>query len=310
MTFGQLRAFVEVSRAGSIGGAAATLMVTEPSVSAAVSALRQEVGADLLERDGRGIRLTRAGQEFARYAAQILGLTDAAIRSTREVSGLPGHLRLVAVTTAGEYILPPLIARFRERFPDVDVSLEVVNRADAMAHLRAREADLAVGGRPPAESEIAGEAFQENHLVVVAPPNHKLAHRRGIDPASLAGETWLLREPGSGTRETTEEFWRASGIQRPSVMTVGSNGAIKQAAAVGLGITLMSSHAVDVELQLGSLAVLRVAGTPLRRSWHVLYIASASLPPAADRFLELLRSSGGSRARNRSGGPVPRPKQS
>lgn len=300
MTFGQLRTFVEVARTGSIGGAAAALMVTEPSVSASVAALRRELGVDLLERHGRGIRITPAGKELANYAAQILGLSDRAVRAAREAAGHPGYLRLVGVTTAGEYILPPLIAEFRDRYPDVDVSLEVGNRFTALTRLRNREADLAVGGRPPSHSEIAGEVFQENPLVVVGRPDHPLSRRRSVEPGLLTGETWLLREPGSGTRETTEEFHLANGIEPASLMTVGSNGAIKQAAAVGLGITLMSRHAVDVELQMGSLSVLRVVGTPLRRSWHVLYVASGSLPPAADRFLELLRSSGNSRGRRGS----------
>lgn len=303
MTLGQLRTFVEVARAGSIGGAAAALLVTEPSVSAAVAALRRELGVALLEREGRGIRLTAAGRELARYAEQILGLSDRAVRAAREAGGGPGHLRLVAVTTAGEYVLPPMLAAFRERYSEVQISLEVGNQATAIARLIGREADLAVGGRPPAESRIVGEAFLENPLVVVARPHHPLSSRRSIGAAAIARETWLLREPGSGTRRTTQEFWASENIAPLSVMTVGSNGAIKQAAAVGLGVTLMSRHAVANELQSESLALLPVKGTPLAREWYALYLQGAPIPRSAELFLDVLRSRGVlSEFRHTSGG--------
>ncbi|HVM34776.1 MAG TPA: LysR family transcriptional regulator [Actinomycetota bacterium] len=289
MTLGQLRTFVEVARARSISGAAAALVVTEPSVSAAVAALKRDLGVELVERAGRGIRLTAAGEELARYAAQILGLSDRAVRAVREAAGGSRHLRVVGVTTAGEYVLPRLVAQFRDRHPDVQVSLEVGNRVTVIARLLDRDADLAIGGRPPPGSEIAGEALLDNHLVVVGRADHPLAARRAIRAQVIAQETWLLREPGSGTRETTEEFWAASAIEPTSVMTVGSNGAIKQAASVGLGVTLLSLDAVANEIDAGTLSLLPVAGTPLERPWHVLYVRDSPLPPSAQLFLELMR---------------------
>lgn len=291
MTFGQLRTFVEVARAGSIGGAASVLVVTEPSVSAAVAALTRAVGVPLIERSGRGIRLTGAGRELAAYAAKILGLSDRAVRAAREAAGGDGHLRLAAVTTAGEYVLPPVLAVFRDRYPDTQVSLEVGNRADLINRLVAHETDLAVGGRAPGGSGIEDEVFAENSLGVVVRSDHPLASSTtAIEPGDLASETWLLREHGSGTRETTEEFWTASDFEPDSVMTVGSNGAIKQAAAVGLGVALISLDAVAVELEAGALSLLDVRGTPLRRSWHVLYMKDGPLPRAAGSFLDVLRS--------------------
>jgi len=296
MTFGQLRTFVEVARAGSIRGAAAALVVTEPSVSSAVSSLARELEVLLIEPAGRGIRLTAAGHELARYAAQILGLSERAVQAAREAAGAPGHLRIAGVTTAGEYVLPLLLAKYRERHPEVQISLEVGNRATAISRLLDREADLAVGGRPPSSSGIAGEAFLDNELSVVAHPVHPLRQRRAIQPVELSEETWLLREPGSGTREATEEFWAASGITPQSVMTVGSNGAIKHAATAGLGITLISLDAVEIELQSGVVVRLRVQGTPLQRPWHVLYVDGSELPRSAMLFLALLRSQGRPRA--------------
>lgn len=289
VTLGQLRTFLAVARAGSIRGAAAALVVTEPAVSAALSALSRELGVPLTARHGRGIRLTEAGEELTRYAARILGLADRAGRAVREAAERPGHVRLAAVTTAGEYVLPPLLATFLGRHPGVQLSLEVGNRADAIERLLADEVDLAVGGRPPGDGEIEGFPFLENALVVVAGANHPLGRRRGIDPAHLSRETWLLREQGSGTRDTALEFLAGGGMEPASTLNVGSNGAVKRAAALGLGITLISAAAVRAELASGELVRLRVRGTPLRRRWYVLYRRETALPRSARAFVDLLR---------------------
>jgi DNA-binding transcriptional LysR family regulator len=288
MTFGQLRTFLELSRTGSVRRAAAALFVTEPSVSAAVSALQKDLGTTLVEREGRGVRLTAAGQELAQHAAVILGAVDRAQRAVREVGGGSRHLRLAAVTTAGEYVLPPLLKQFLSDNPGVQVSLRVGNRIDVINALLSHEADLAVAGRPPAGSEIIGRAFLDNPLVVVGAPGHHLDSDRAIDASVLSRETWLVREPGSGTRQTTEEFLAAAGIQPASLMTVGSNSATKSAAAVGLGVTLISADAVAAELAAGTLVRLNVKGTPMMRSWFALSLASAPLPPSGRAFLRFL----------------------
>lgn len=303
MTLNQLRTFHEVARAGSIQGAADALVVTPPTVSAAVATLRDELGVDLVERDGRGIRLTAAGSELARYAALILGLVDRGVRAVREAAGRPGHLRLVAVTTAGEYVVPPLLARFRRSHPDVQVSLEVGNRSQVFDRLAAHEADLGIGGRP-LHGDITGEAVLPNRLVVVAPPDHPLAAETEAQPSDLSAETWLLREAGSGTRETTEEFLRDHGIEPASALTIGSNGAIREAAVAGLGLTLTSIHAVGHDLAEGRLARLVVRDTPLDRPWHVLYAEDRTLPPAAAAFLDLVRSPEAQQALDEAGVPA------
>jgi len=290
VTFHQLKTFLAVAEAGSIRGAAAALVVTEPSVSATIAQLSRELGVELTERVGRGIRLTEAGREFARYAARILGLADRAVRATREVAGGAGHLRLAAVTTAGEYVLPPILASFLQAHPGLRMSIEIGNRASTLSRLVNEEVDLALGGRPPDRAGIVGEAVRENLLVVVGSPDHPLRGKRGWDPRLLSGETWLMREPGSGTRQNAEEFLAANGIEPGSIMNVGSNGAIKRAVSLGLGVTLISLDAVAEELAAGELAQLRARGTPLRRSWYALYRDDAPLPSSARTFLRLLRS--------------------
>jgi DNA-binding transcriptional LysR family regulator len=289
MTLGQLRAFLAVVRNGSINRAAAELFVTQPAVSASVAALERELGVRLVARDGRGIRLTPSGEALAGYAVQSLALLeqgrDAALAATHPGRG---RLRIAAVTTAGEYVVPPIIKAFRLRFPEVEVFLEVGNRAWVFERLRERQADIGVGGRPPGTGAFDGLPFLDNELVVVAAPKHPLAARRSVDPRHLADDVWLLREPGSGTADTTEEFLAEVGIQPSTVLRLGSNGAVKQAAAVGLGVTLISAQAVSLELSAGTLARLRVRGTPIRRRWFLLTLGGALLPGPAQGLLDFV----------------------
>ena len=290
MTLWQLNTFAEVARTGSVRRAAAALFVTEPSVSAAVAHLQKELGVKLVERQGRGIRLTPAGAELARHASQVLGAVDRTRRSVQEAGGGPGHLRLAAVTTAGEYVLPPLLKVFLEARPGVQVSLEVGNRFTVLDKVISRDADVGVGGRPPDGSPLTGVKFRDNPLVVVGRAGHPLAQLRSVTPRRLSAETWLLREAGSGTRQTTESFLADSGIQPASILNVGSNGAIKGAVAVGLGLALISHDAVAAELAAGTLSRVAVRGTPLQRSWYALYVETVPLPAAAQAFINLLRS--------------------
>lgn len=296
MTIGQLESFLAVARTGSVRAAAAERVVSDASVSAAVAALEHELGAPLLERRGRGVRLTPAGEALARYAAEALGLLEQG-RSAVRAAARPGHgrLRLAAVTTAGEYVIPPILAAFRRRHPDVEVLLEVANRATVLARLRAYQADLGVGGRPPARGDLTGTEILPNDLVLVASASDPLTRRRRVEPADLADSVWLLREEGSGTRETTLELLATLGIEPAQLLTLGSNGAVKQGAIVGLGITLVSAHAVARELAGGLVARIALAGLPLRRPWYVLSPARGAggpgaLTPPASAFVRFLRS--------------------
>jgi len=296
MTFAQLRAFLAVVRHRSVTGAAAELYVTQPAISASLAALERDVGVRLVVRDRRGVRPTPSGEALAVFAAQCLALAeqgkDSAIAAAHPGRG---RLRLAAVTTAGEYVVPPILKAFQERYPEVDPVLEVGNRALVLDRLLAREADLAVGGRPPADGHLEGRGFFSNDLVIVAAPDHPLAGRPGIDPRRL-DDSWLLREPGSGTRRTTEEFLTLHGIEPRRLLNLGSNGAVKQAAAVGLGVTLISAQAVALELAAGTLTRLRVRGTPLRRRWYLQYLEGGFLPDPAQAFLRFAAGAAARRA--------------
>ena len=265
-TSGRLRAYVAVTDTGSVRAAAARLMVTESAVSAALAALTREVGVPLLERHGRGLRLTGPGRIFAGYAREILGLQEEGLAAARGAAD-PEHarVRVAAVTTAGEHIVPVLIASLRERHPGVDLRLEVGNRERVWGLLAAHEADLVIAGRPPRSLDVAVRAVRRNELVVVGPPGVS-------DPM---GTTWLLREAGSGTRAACQALLAELDAD-PATLTLGSNGAVVAGAVAGLGVTLVSRDAVAEMLAAGRIVELAVPHTPLRRPWHAVSHRHAS----------------------------------
>lgn len=285
ITLTQIRAFLAVKSAGSVHAAAGQLLVSQPSVSAAVASLATELGTALFERHGRGVRLTESGEAFAPYAAQVLGLLEQGRNAALEAAHPESSkIRLIAVNTAGEYLVPPLIRAYRQLHPGINILLEVGNRATVAERLMSRRADIGIGGRPPGRS-LVGYPFLGNELLVVG---------REI-PADLTRVPWLLREEGSGTRLATERLLSdldlgAPDLGSPELLTLGSNGAIKQGLAVGLGVTLISRFAVARELRDGLLVEIAVPGTPLTRPWHVLFPPSGPQRPAVRAFGEFLRS--------------------
>jgi LysR family transcriptional regulator, low CO2-responsive transcriptional regulator len=260
----RLRALVELADAGSVRGAAERLVVTESAISSAIGSLSAEVGVPLVDRHGRGVRLTPAGQCYVEYARKILGLHDEAVLAARgEVDPEHGAIRLAAVTTAGELLLPALLASFTAKYPGVDCKLEVASRKAIWPMLASHQADVVVAGRPPtALDHIQIRALSPNTLVVVGPPETA----RGFDPAQA---TWLLRESGSGTRATTTTLLEELEVSPPQ-MVLGSHGAVVAAAVAGLGVTLVSRQAVRRELEAGALVELPVVNTPMDRPWHIV----------------------------------------
>jgi DNA-binding transcriptional LysR family regulator len=290
VTLTQLKAFLTVVRRGSVTAAAEELVVTQPSVSAAVSALERELGVRLTERAGRTLRPTAAGAAYARYAADVLGLLEQGAREAREAAELEPHtLRISAVTTAGEYLLPQLIQAFHARHPEVDVSLDVGNREVVFERLLDHRVDVAITGRIPDDERLVGVDFADNAFVLITAADDPLAKRRWVAVEELAGRPWLLREPGSGTRTLCEEFLVSRGIE-PNVLTLGSNGAIKQAARAGLGVALQSRVAVELELELSVLATISPRGGLPRRRWHVVRSRVGPRRESAEAFMTFCQS--------------------
>jgi DNA-binding transcriptional LysR family regulator len=278
VTVAQLRSFLAVASTGSVREAAAQLVVTESAVSAAVSALSRQVGVALLERVGRGVRCSAAGEAFHPYARRVLGLlAEGCAAAAGGADPERGTVRVAAVTTAAEQVLPELLAGFRDQHPAVTVHLTVSDSRAVWVAFSSHEDDVVLAGRPPpAVDGAVTRALRTNRLLAVAAPDISVDLRRS---------TWLVREVGSGTRSTMEALLEKHEY-RPPLLHMGSSGAVIAGAVAGLGIALVSEDAVHLLLAEGALRVVRVPDLPLLRPWHL--VTRAAPTPTAQLFVQHL----------------------
>jgi LysR family transcriptional regulator, low CO2-responsive transcriptional regulator len=270
ITLRQLRLLAAAARGGSFAAAAGACSVTPPAVSMQMHQLEMEAGLPLFERSGRGFALTEAGREVLAAAERIEAvMADCAAGLAALMSMDSGHVTVGVVSTA-KYFAPRMLAAFARAHPGIDIELVVGNREETIAAFKAGRFDVAIMGRPPEGMEVEHAPIGEHPHVIIAPPQHPLAKRRAIQPAELAGETILMREPGSGTRILTERFLAKAKIAPHIGMEIGSNETIKQAVMAGLGIALISAHTIAAEIEDGRLIVLDVVAFPELRHWFVL----------------------------------------
>ena len=291
-TFRQLRAFEAVARHLSFSRAAEELHLSQPAVSMQVKGLEAQAGLPLVEQVGKRIHLTQAGEEVARFAREVhSGLKDCedTLAAIRGVAG--GHLHLAVVSTA-KYFAPALLSEFSRRHPGITVKLSVVNREEVIAALHANQVDLAIMGRPPRGLDVDAIAFAKHPHGIIAAPEHPLAAKRSLDLSRLAGENFLIRELGSGTRMSMERVFAERGVKPASSMELASNETIKQAVMAGMGLAFLSLHTVGLELATGKLVRLDVRGTPVTRDWHVVSRKGKRLSPLAESFREFLAADG------------------
>lgn len=277
-TWSRLQTFLAVIDSGSVRAAAERLHVTPPAISAAVGSLERELGAALFVKDGRGIVATPAGYTFAGYARTMLGLLDEASIAVRDTE--TSRLRLGAVATAAEFVLPPLLAAFAQAHPTVELGLTVDSRDELFTALSHHEIDLVLAGRPPKGSGLVTRARRGTRLLVVAAPAVAGAM------TSAANATWLLRSAGSGTLRATTELWAAHG-NPARTLTLGTAGAVVAAARAGLGITLVHHDAVAEDLAGGRLVEVTLPGTPMDRPWHL--VSNRAAPASARQFAAFVR---------------------
>jgi DNA-binding transcriptional LysR family regulator len=277
----QLRAFASVVEHGSLRAAADALGVTPAAVSSSLASLQRAVGVPLLERDGRGVRLTAAGTSFAADVRRMAALASGAVASAHaamQTSGPP--LRIAAVSAACDAFLGDLLAHFMSRVPDAPVELEVVRRDALWPLIEQRRADIAFAEVPPRHPTLALLAIRRNEYVVAA------ATARRYDKAALARSLWLVREAGSGTRATTDEFLREFGIS-PRTRTIGSAAAIVRCVAQGVGVSLLPRDAIAADVRARRIQVVRTPFTPRPRPWCFIAAADRDVPPLAQAFLDV-----------------------
>jgi DNA-binding transcriptional LysR family regulator len=293
ITVTQLTAFLAVVRGGSVTAAADQLIVTQPSVSSALAALGRELGCELFERSGRGIRLTEAGSAFAPYAADVVGLLENGRQAAREAAAVAARrLQIAAVTTAAESFVPPLMREFSHEHPEIELSLDVGNREEVLERVRSHLVDVAISGKPPSDERLIAEPLLANEIACITSTDDPAASAGPTNAIELRDRAWLLRERGSGTRALNERFLDERGLE-PQTLTLGSNGAIKQAARAGLGVSLLSRSAVEAELASGWLGEIRLRDGPATRPWFILYAAVGPVRPTVELFVEFVRESAG-----------------
>lgn len=291
ITLRQLRIFTSVIEHRSFTRAAEVLSLTQPAVTHQMQALARAVGQPLLDPGSRAPVLTAVGRALHERAGRILAMVGDAQEAIEDVAGLrAGRVRVAGDTTVGIYVLPDAMSAFHREHPGIALNLDVVNRARVRELLLEGSADIAVIGTLWDDALLAAEPFLENSLMCFCAPGHPLLEREPLRPVDLLEGPLLLREPGSGTRESAERILRAAGAEPIAAMEMASNGALKRAVAGGLGVTVLSTYAVRLELQLGLLRPLRVEGFPVERMWHVTWARDRLLSPAASAFKAFLHS--------------------
>jgi DNA-binding transcriptional LysR family regulator len=279
-------------RAGSYSAAAHALHLTPPAVTVQMRQLEASAGMPLLERTEEGIVATAAGRELINAAARIDSTLTECTEALAALKGLKGGHVSIGVVSTAKYFAPQALAGFLQRYPSVEVRLEVGNRATIIAALEANTLDLAMTGWPPGQLAVEKAPVGDHPHIIIARPDHPLARRRRIPPAALKEETFLVREPGSGTRLLMERLFAESRVQPRLGMEMGSNETIKQAVIAGLGIAFLSAHTVAAEVSEGRLIVLDIVGLPVMRRWFVVHLTRKRLLPAAMALRDYLIGEG------------------
>lgn len=288
VTLRQLQIFEAVMRLGGYTRAGEALHLTQPTISMQVKKLSDALGLPLLERVGRQIHPTAVGRDVYAAAQDILGRMVALGDSVSERRGVVEGELCIAVITAATYFMPHLLGAFIGKHPSVQPRLTVTNRAKALERLKSNVDDLLIMGRVPRELAVAAHPFIDNELVVAAAPGHALAGARSITLERLSRERFLVREPGSGTRQAVDRQFAEQGIKITPYMELGSSEAIKQGVMAGLGFSVLSRHNLRLELAGSHIVLLDVEGFPLKRRWYAVHLKSKRLTLAARTFLEFI----------------------
>ena len=291
-TLRQLRTFTEVARRLSFTAAAKALHLTQPAVSMQMRQLEDAAGLPLVEQLGRRIHLTDAGRELLPYAAGISDLLREAEDAMKALQGVGGGELSIAVTSTAKYFAPRLLAEFRRSHPEARLRLAVSNREAVVRQLTENTVDLAVMGRPPRGLDTEAAPFAKHPIGIIAAPEHPLVGRKRLPLERLAGETFIIRERGSGTRAAMEHVFSERGFKAGETLEMSSNETIKQAVMAGMGIAFLSMHTIGLELRAGRLALLAVNGLPVMREWYVIHRRGKRLSPAAQAFKSFLLEQG------------------
>lgn len=284
----QLQLFLALADTGSVSAAARRMHVTQPTASMQLKEVAESVGMPLYEVISRKVHLTEAGEDLARTARAMSDTWDAFEQRMAARKGMTrGRLRVAVVSTA-KYFIPRLLGGFCERYPEIDISLEVLNRDHVVSRLRANLDDLYVMSQPPADLMLEDDILMPNPLVLIAPAAHPLAGLGHLMLDQLQDQRFILRERGSGTRMATDAHFAQAGFAPAKVLELGSNEAIKESVAAKLGMAVVSRHALAAFSPDPQVAVLNVQGFPIPSQWHLVWPRGKQLTPIATVFRQHL----------------------
>ncbi|MFM1990743.1 MAG: HTH-type transcriptional activator CmpR [Pseudomonadota bacterium] len=284
VTFRQLRLFLALAETGSVTAAARATHVSQPTASMQLKEIAGAVGLPLYEIVGRTLYLTDAGRELADTARAISQAWEAFEQRIDAAKGLARGKLHVAVVSTAKYFMPRLIGSFCARHPAIDVALEILNRDGVVQRLRENRDDLYIMSMPPRDMDLDDRVFMPNPIVVVAPTADPLLRRRHVPLEALAGRRFILREKGSGTRMAVDRHFRAHRFRPDVRLELGSNEAVKESVAGGLGVGVLSRHALHGHQKENGVGIVEVEGFPLASAWHVVHPAGKRLSPLAQAF--------------------------
>ncbi|MEB4590323.1 LysR family transcriptional regulator [Candidatus Thiothrix sp. Deng01] len=286
ISFRQIQIFQAVAQTENFTRAAELLHMTQPAISMQVKQLEDNVGLSLFERQGKRIVMTAAGKAMHAYGCELLAQYQGMVETLKELKNVhQGYIKVSAATTS-IYFITRMLASFSKMHEGITVSLDITNRRALVEQLQHYEADLVVMGEPPANLDLHSQRLMCNPLVLIAPIDHPLAGKKEIPIADIAGEKFVVREPGSGTRAAIERFFAEHGHTFSSTLEMSSNESIKYSVIAGLGLGIVSLHSIKLELETRSLAILDVQGFPIQRYWHIVTRDGKWLSPAAQAFKE------------------------
>jgi DNA-binding transcriptional LysR family regulator len=288
VTFRQLRLFLALAETGSVSAAARATHVSQPTASMQLREVSESLGIPLYEVIAKKVYLTDAGRELARTARFIANEWDALEQKIDSTKGLTRGKLKVAVVSTAKYFVPRLLGTFCASHPAIDISLEVLNRDGVLNRLRENLDDIYIMSMPPKDILVEDQILMPNPLVVIAASTHSLAKRSRIELGDLSSLRFILRERGSGTRMTVDAHFKHLKFIPDLRLELGSNEAIKEAVAGGLGIAVISSHALQSDSRKQGIAVLKVKGFPIDSNWHVVHQKGKQLSPIARVFQEHL----------------------
>jgi molybdate transport repressor ModE-like protein len=286
----RLKLLEELQRQGSVSAAARAVGIGQPTASEHIRLLETSAGQRLVERNGRGSRLTEAGSILAAHAAQALASLRAGEEELHALAGLEaGTIHVGASTTPGVYLLPDTLGCFRRDHPNVTVEVEIASTAEILGRLLDGRIQLALVGEFETDERVAVEPFLTDEIVGVAQPGLVPAKKGRVRPAALSGQTLLVRERGSSTRRIAEKELAEAGILFRQSWELDSTEAIKRASRAGLGVAFLSRYAVAEELERGDLESFRLAGRPpMRRMLNVARLARRQPSPGERGFVATL----------------------